>query len=368
MAYLLGLDKDREPVGQIEGYSQFIGHTVLNGVGEWSMTLDANQSQARAALLNSYYVSLRDDDGDEIYLGMLLEHDEIGGANTQFQGSYSGFDENIWLAKRLAVPDPSGLDFSSSEYDTRSDDVFTIIAEYVDYNAGANAVAARQCLTVTTPTAEGTSVSYDARFETLLELINAILDGNEIDGVFGVSNGVFTIAEPEDKTSTVIFRDDLDNLDQWNRVISGPEVNFLWMGGEGEADTRTFHNTQDSQSIAAYWRFEGWHDAGSKGATAADLDLIGRAEIEKVTSGVMIAATPRAFTTSNAVVGDQVAVFIEGTQYTQQIQRMTVQLLPGQDVRYIPTVGDVSLETNVLRGMEQRINRQLQALALRGRV
>jgi hypothetical protein len=47
--------------------------------------------------------------------------------------SFSGKDDNQFIANRLAYPVPSG-DFSLSDYDVRIGKAETIMKQYVDFN------------------------------------------------------------------------------------------------------------------------------------------------------------------------------------------------------------------------------------------
>lgn len=205
--------------------------------------------------------------------------DDVSGTYT-----ISGVDDSILLGERLAYPTPSTADVTAqtSAYDVRTGVAETVMKAYIDANIGPSAPAVRKVsgMTVQATAGLGSSVTAQARFQTLQELLTGLADvtnlGFTIEQVGAVLQ--FQVYAPTDRSAYV--RLDLDNgrLTKSEYSYSTPKVTRAIVGGTGDLTARTFLERTSSDSLASEtaWgrRIEVFNDQRST-AEAAKLQQYG---------------------------------------------------------------------------------------------
>jgi hypothetical protein len=235
----------------------------FNSPSSWALDLPTDSFAARELIKpKAGIIVVRD--GQTILSGMVTNRkrkwDSSGDITT-----VTGVDDTIWLARRLAYPVPNGPPYSASEYDVRTGAAETVMRQYVDYNAGANARSERRVpgLVLAADQGRGKTVTGRARFHVLLEILQSLaLAGGDLGfRIVQVGKNLeFQVYEPSDKTKTAIFSPLLGNLREFEYSSDDAEANYVIVGGQGEGTARTFVERGDSASITKYGRIESFLD------------------------------------------------------------------------------------------------------------
>lgn len=216
--------------------------------------------------------------------GVLISGPTISATNSKTSedptGTWDviGTDDTLILGERLAYPVPTTADLSlqTQAYDTRTGAAETIAKGYVNANLGPSAPAARKntAVTIDTDQGRGTSLTVNARFDTLGELVDGILTPSALG--FNVTqsgaNLVFTVYAPADRSATV--RMDVDNLrlSKSEYTYSAPSATRIIVAGQGQGAARVLIERSSTASVAAEttWgrRIEIFKDARSTAVTA----------------------------------------------------------------------------------------------------
>jgi hypothetical protein len=188
-----------------------------------------------------------------------------------------GTDDALLLGERLAYPVPTTADLSlqTLAYDTRTGAAETIAKAYVNANVGPSAPVARRntAVTIDADLGRGTSLTVNARFDTLGELVESILTPSTLG--FNITQSgaslVFTVYAPVDRSS--LIRMDVDNLrlSKSEYTYSSPSATRVIVAGSGQGAARVLLERSSAASIAAEssWgrRIEVFKDARSTSAT-----------------------------------------------------------------------------------------------------
>lgn len=170
--------------------------------------------------------------------------------------------------------------FAYQAYDVRSGVAETIIKQYVSNNVGSGAVAydpkglsrVNPKISVAADSARGTTVSYSARFDNLVDKNNGGLL-QQLGQAGGVgytvtqtgNSLVFDCFTPNDKSAAVIFSDALGNLVDYSFTLTAPDIftggNTAVAGGSGSGTGRAFAEVADSTSTANWGRAEAFVDS-----------------------------------------------------------------------------------------------------------
>ena len=282
----------------------------------------------------------------------------------------SGMSDDVWLARRLALPDPDG-NFATAEFDVRTGLAGTVIRQYVDANAGLSAQLDRQVLQVAADQAEGTTVTGRARFDQLDQLVSALaLAGGDLGWkVTDVAGDlVFDVFVPADRSATAVFSVDLGNLAGFSLDTTAPSGTYVYVGGDGDGVARTFVETQDGTAVGQWGRIEQFADGGRSDATS---------ELEQVAAEVLAqAAQPAALAVrpidTDAMtfgvdyeLGDLVTVEVGGVPIVEKIREVTVRfdetgrrvvpkVQPPGAAQTLELVGAIARTQRRLDGLERR--------------
>lgn len=270
------------------------------------------------------------------------------------KGTYviSGVDDSVILKERLAYPTPSTADVSAQTiaYDIRTGVAETVMKQYVDANlVSAPAVRKVTGLTIQ-PTANlGASVRASARFDTLQELLRGLADVSGLSYAIEQVGSVlqFQVWQPVDRSSYI--RLDLDNgqLTKTQYSYIQPKVTRTIVGGQGEAELRTFIERTSSDSLTAEttWnrRIEVFKDQRNTN-NLTELQLAGD-EILSVDgkTKVSVDIEPTDDSTMRFGVdwnlGDRVGVVVGNTTLTAVVTEVAL-LVKKDGVRLAATVGE----------------------------
>ena len=263
-------------------------------------------------------------------------------------------------------------------YDTRTGVCSTVLLGYVNANLiAASNLARRNAFIVAALDPQiGTSVSANARGDNLLALMQQLASSGGDIGfrVLQTANGVltFSIYQPNDKTATAKFSQDLKNLFDYNYSLAGPISNSteVWGGGLGTA--RNVVLTEDPTSIAAWGLVEGPIIDARDTSDVPTMTGRGQADINANTEQTNLAITPGDTGTvrygRDYVLGDIVQMTIDGNTITNKVRSVHIELKsPGDQERITPgignnTQGDVARWFDAYQARQQMLARVQQQI------
>ena len=286
----------------------------------------------------------------------------------------SGPDDNTYLHERLALPVVTGPPYTSAAYDVRSGVASTVMQQYVDYNAGASASAARRVpgLALAVDPMLGSTITGRARFQTLLELLQDLaLTGGDL-GFKIVQSGTalaFSVYDPEDKTATVKFSAGLGNLREFNYEHEAGTANYVVIGGGDELTARTFVERGDSDSISKWGRIEVFRD----GRDTTDTTELGQRidetlaeQAERTNIALVPVNTEGMEFITDYNLGDRVTSVVDGVAIEDVMRAVNVSLTPEQGEVVSPVVGTPGPQTVLALFAElKRMRRQISHLERR---
>lgn len=200
-----------------------------------------------------------------------------------------GFDDLVWIAGRLALtaatsPYPESLDYTGVAE--------TVIYSLVGDNAGPSAAIARQVVALATGEARGTSGTWKAANQPLLDLVREIAVGQGWGMRVRQSGGVrtFSVLVPNDVSASVRLHEDKGAIADWKRTLARPEATWVLAAGTETTGSRP---GVDAESVDAddWGRIETWVDERETAVTAEleaarDAALAEHGEVDAVAAEV----------------------------------------------------------------------------------
>ena len=247
------------PTAAIDMYESATITARYNAVSAWELTLPTHTDGCQALLTADRPRLLISSGVGEVFrsgppIDYTREITDDGDMTT-----ITGVDDLAWLRRRLAHPQPasSAPPYSTNAYDIRTGNVSTVIAAYVNANAGPGAVAARRVpdLTIETPAALGPSITHQLRYHNLLDAMVGLADGYGLG--IDIVDMVFHVFEP---TGSARFSVELGTLAGSESAFTAPDANYLYIGGGGEGTARTIVEASDADSVGQWGRFEDFVD------------------------------------------------------------------------------------------------------------
>jgi hypothetical protein len=340
-------DRDLALLGEIDDYQSLEMIVRFNAVGTWVLDLDANTLGAQLLLDPGRRVVVTRDDmpDDPIFSGPVTKPRRKRDVASD-RREYSGTDDLCWVANTLAKPQPATAipPYNTQAYDTRTGTCSTILRQYVDVNAGPSATGDRRIpgLTLAPDLVLGTSVTGQARWQNLLELLSELALAGGGLGFKATQVGTdieFAVYEPEDLTDVITFGWELGNLADLDYSAEAPEANRIVCGGGGEETARIIREGQDPTSIATWGRIEMFRDRRDTTDTA-QLDQTITEELEEKAEKISLSATPvdiPQFTyRTHYDLGDRVTVAVDDdTIVSEVIREVQIKLTPdgGEQIR-----------------------------------
>lgn len=268
-------DADLTRVGQLLPADLVGAKFVLryNAIGTWEVTLPVGHRMADYLVQPGAGLIISTN------LGTLLSGPTMAVTTNQAiddpEGTFtiSGLDDSVLLKERLAYPTPTTADVTAQvqAYDVRTGLAEAVMKAYVNANLGPSAPAARKVagLTIQADAGLGTSVTGQARFQTLQELLQGLADvsglGFTIEQVDTALQ--FQVYQPTDRSGFI--RLDLQNgrLSKSEYSYAQPLVTRTVVGGDGDDAARVFieRTSTDSLEAETLWgrRIETFTDARS---------------------------------------------------------------------------------------------------------
>lgn len=292
---------------------------------------------------------------------IVREVDETGDMLT-----VTGVDDTVWLARRNAHPQPgtAAPPYNSTAYDVHTGNVAAVLAQLVNVNAGAGAVAARRVpgLTSPVPAPAGPTVTVMARWQNLLTLVQDTARPHGV--IFDVVDLKFDARLPAN--NGVIFSEGLETLAGWSATSEVATTNMVVVAGQGEGTARLIYEKSAAGSVATWGRVESFADQRQT-SDPVELD---KAAMEALASGVKpVTVTFVPIDTEGQAfavdwwLGDIVTVRVGGLIVVDQVREIHVTL-DENGATVVPSVGaptgDLSL-FRALAGLERR-TRQLERI------
>lgn len=249
-------------VAQIDYYTSMNLILKFNQVSSWEVRIPADIAAAQY-ITPDYGVIIRKD-GATILSGPIRKI-ETSWSNRDYVILVSGKDDMTYLAERIVLPDPAGMQYGSPAHDIRTGKMETIMFEYVQYHAGVSALTERQVPNLITGTdlARGNTITARGRFDELLKFLK---DLAELGGGYGfkvvqtAGNLVFSVYEPTDLTDSIIFSSDLGNTLEWTYTQAAPKSNYVYIGGQNQLEDRELDEGSDADSVTTWGRIEKFKD------------------------------------------------------------------------------------------------------------
>jgi hypothetical protein len=337
---------DRTRAGQIEDFQQCDAVPRFNDVGTWALDLDSRAPLAVTLTEPGYGIEIVRE-GTVVMSGdMRFRKRTRDGSRSRIL--VSGYDDTVWLHRRLAHPQPATVapPYSVNEHDVRTGTCSTVLRAYVDVNAGPSALAVRRVagLTLAADPLVGASVTGRGRWQHLLTLLQELALAGGGLGFRITRSGtdrVFTVYQPADLTSTVKFSIELGNLAGYEYESEAPSANYIVVGGGGEGTARTIREGQDPSSVVDWGRIEAFRDRRDTTATA-ELDQEITKQLEESAGRTGISITPvetealRYLT--DYTLGDKVTAVLDGEPVREVIREVRIKLTPDGPQQTLPDI------------------------------
>lgn len=262
-------DADLNIIGVCDDWASFVTHLKFQDVSTWELKLDAATPLYEQICTPGAGIEVwrEADDGNVSRL--------LSGPRTKRKLSVTGSSEKlvvtgvsdtVWLRRRLARPEPftAAPPYSSSAYYTATGVVSTVLCNLVAANLGATALSFRRVGNlITIDPAVGPSVTVNARWQNLLELVKstAIAAGDlGFTVVQGDAGLEFRVLQSVDRSATAMFSRELGNLEGFEFSDEAPSGNYAVVAGQGEGTARTVVEGGDAVSLASWGLCETFRD------------------------------------------------------------------------------------------------------------
>ncbi len=337
----------------------------VNDVSTWQVTLPTD-TEAGALFIADSFARLEIVLDHTVWRSGPVSHLE---RTVDVDGDYltvAGVDDTIWLARRLAHPQPGTAvpPYSTTAYDVHTGAVSTVLAELARVNAGPSATAARLVpgLLVPIPVALGPTITVSARWQNLLTLMQDTARPSGL--VFDVEDLTFHVYAAQNRG--VVFSAGLETLAGWRTVADAAPANKVVVAGGGSGTARIIREATSSSSVDTWGLAETFQDRRD----TTDLAELDKAAAETLAAGIK--PTTVVFTPIDSdgqtfgrdwALGDVVTVIAGGLTVIDQIREIHVTLdAVGETV--IPSVGAPAGDLELFRalaGLDRRV-RQLERI------
>lgn len=298
----------------------------------------------------------------------------------------AGGDDLAIVADELAFPDPTNAVTSqtAAAYDARSGAAETVIKGYVSANVGSTRASARgdasvpgaRTVTVAASSGSGSTVSYQARFDPLLDVVNAMADASSPQlGVRVQQSGsalVFDVYETTDRSGRAVFSRARRNLRAYSLTRSMPTATHVVVAGQGEGTARVFRERKDTTAANEWGRIVRTFVDQRQTNVSAELDQAGDEALEqgRRTGALSVTAvdTPSMRFGQHFGLGDLVSVELEtGVVLTDRVTAAAISVTDAGPQPTQITIGtpDQDTKTTELYALVKRLQTQIGALQRR---
>jgi hypothetical protein len=343
---------DFSVLGTIDGYTSLSATPKFNDVGAWSLTYPTDSIAAQLLTAGTGIQIFRQDN-----LSQPIISGPVQGITEAFsdqrgnpQLTFTGPCDNIWLAARLAYPDPTATGTTyTNAYDVRSGDAETVMKAYVDANAGPDALLARRTagLSIEVNTHRGSQVAYSARFDGLLALLQNLATagglGFQLRQPVPGGGLVFSVFVPVDRSGLVRFSSATGSLGSYTFTLTGPTGTTAIVGDQAADTGRSFTPFTNAQAETDWGiRYEVFTDASN----TTDTTQIAQSGAQALDSGSPQASvsftpldTPQRRFGIDYSLGDTVTVQLGAGSVVDVVRVATIADDAESGVSIIPTVG-----------------------------
>jgi hypothetical protein len=348
-------DSNLERLGEVNRYSRLDLHLCFADISFWALDVPADQDIVQHFQYGNGLIVIKD--GVVVFSGPIL-HIELNWSNSENSYILAGVDDTQLLKNHLAYPVVTGPPYSAQAYDVRTGIASTIMRQYVDYNAGPSAQAARIETGLVLAAADplvGTTVTGRARFDNLLDLIKSLALAAGDLGYRIIQNGSqleFQVYQPIDRTDTVIFSPKLGNLYSFGYSTDTPKANYIIAGGGGEGTARVFEENSDTDSVTTYGRIEFFRDRRDTSVVAELQQTITeelQAQGAQTTLSISPIDSPSLQFLTHYGLGDRVTVVADSRQTGQTyplpviirdvVREVNISLHPDTGETVTPSIG-----------------------------
>lgn len=280
-----------------------------------------------------------------------------------------GESDNVLLTQMMRpVPAEATAPFSA-DYDNRSGVCSTVLRALVNENIGPAAPALWKipALTMATDPVVGTTVTSQSAQDRLIDVLPrlAIAGGglkfDILQSAVAVSNLVFSVTVPIDRSASVIFDVGLNSAEDYNDTRSWPPANYFFVAADdGYGKDRTVREGGNSASIlklgykiTAFEFMSGVTDVTKIEQRLAEL-VAGAVPTRKVELTAFPTANNQFIDHYN--LGDIVMANVEGAPIPLPIVEVHMTLVPGEGVKIVPLIGDTGTSN------DDKVVSQLQAV------
>lgn len=391
--------QDLSVAGELRGWTSLQVTLKWRGVGAWQVQ-GPNRGLMRTLMEPTRGLIVVDRRGvpllspDDVLISGDVEED--GPLAWSAEGADSGpgtitlagGDDLVIIADELAFPDPtkSAEDqiTATDAYDSRSGAAETVIKGYVAANVGAGRAADRgdaavpnaRTVTIATDQERGSTVSYKARFDDLLEVATKMADASSPQLGLRVQQDdgdlVFDVYEPTDRSGRVRFSRARRNLRAYSLTRSMPTATHAVVAGGGEGTARVFRERADTDAANEWGRIVRVFVDQRQTTEASELDAAGDEALAqgRRTGALSVTAvdTPSCRFGLHFGLGDLVAVELETGAVL--VDRVTTAVLAATEEGPRPTqitIGtpDLDPKTSELYALVKRLQEQVGALQRR---
>lgn len=300
-------------------------------------------------------------EGRIVYAGAV--HGDNGGfyATTDHRGErwrLSGIELG-WhrLDSRLTYPDPTVSNAWGVSHDERTGVASSILAAYIEANAGATAIAGRQITGLeVSDEIVGASDDFSTRFDTLAALATRIGNdyGFEVVPEYDFDGTItYRLSEPRDLSGVIVFSDRGDLLESSAR-FKLRDATYVLTGGSGEGTARQFRSaTTGATGTGRYEVFSDQSSMMSVGEMLADATakLAAAGEQFQMTTTLSDALAVAAIQ-FGLRLGDRVGIIARGRSYIAPIEAVQFEVTSQRQVMR-PRFG--AAEPDELRQMFRKI-------------
>lgn len=353
-----------EPLHLVDDATSLEWQTKHLGVGGWVMRLPAEGLSADLLRQPDTGITVTNDDGAVILSGpvevSLPDAPAVGQTIEPDESSLivTGTDDNGWLADRIVLPPPG------EGYDDRSGPAGSVIAGYVDANAGPGAGVRQIAPGITIPVAAvGTPISMSARFQNLMELVA------ELAMIGGVSVRVeqqgralaLVVAEVADLSDTVLFSVEAGNIAKARVATSVATSTVLYVAGQGVGAARSVVEISQP-GVRRRERLMDRRDLATTGALTAAAAV----ELEKASGSVSLTVDPvadgDAIFGTDYRLGDLVGVEVGSVRTVQRVTEAKYKLTPNGVERALVIGAAPSYGASALLRSQQATRQRLSPL------
>jgi hypothetical protein len=280
--------------------------------------------------------------------------------------TWAGDDLRLW--DRIVYPDPAhAITAQTLDYDVRTGPAESVLLNYIKFNAGPSALAARRVAGLTVPASagRGATITTTARLDVLGRLITDIAeaaglrvrvvqDGTDLDVVVSVVPDLTATARygSADAGGPGLLADD------WSYTLNRPTTNDAIVAGGGEGAARLFVEQADS-GAQALWaaRIESMVDQRQTSDTG-ELTQAGVDELAGGAAPVEITATvldsPDLRIGVDVPLGALVSLDLAGELVVDRLRQITTEITVASGsptVKITPLIG--SLDAALTRDQKQ---------------